>query len=110
MSEALEFASFWHGGPLNPFAYGCLAFVLRADSPEFGCTATTVASKSRAASASRMRDRFVPTNCLVRRYIVAGKPSIATFADMFRYRMIRETGCCWVDTDLVCLTRPWFTR
>ncbi len=29
---------------------------------------------------------------------------------MFRYRMIRETGCCWVDTDLVCLTRPWFTR
>ena len=28
---------------------------------------------------------------------------------MFRYRMIRETGCCWVDTDFVCLTRPEFT-
>ena len=28
---------------------------------------------------------------------------------MFRYRMIRETGCCWVDTDFVCLTNPEFT-
>ena len=27
---------------------------------------------------------------------------------MFRYRMIRETGCCWVDADLVCLTKPSF--
>ena len=50
-----------------------------------------------------------PDESLVRRFIAAGKPSIATFADMFRYRMIRETGCCWVDTDFVCLTRPEFT-
>ena len=27
---------------------------------------------------------------------------------MFRYRMIRETGCCWVDTDFVCLKKPSF--
>ena len=49
-----------------------------------------------------------PDESQVRRYIVDGKPSIATFADMFRYRMIQETGCCWVDADFVCLTRPSF--
>ena len=49
-----------------------------------------------------------PDETWVSRYIVNGKPSIAVFSDMFRYRMIRETGSCWVDTDLVCLTRPTF--
>ena len=51
-----------------------------------------------------------PDETLVARYFADGKPSIATFADMFRYRMIRETGLCWVDTDLVCLKRPGFAR
>ena len=27
---------------------------------------------------------------------------------MFRYRMIRETGFCWVDTDILCLSKPAF--
>ena len=49
-----------------------------------------------------------PDETLTRRFIANGKPSIATFADMFRYRMIRETGCCWVDTDLLCLNEPAF--
>ena len=39
---------------------------------------------------------------------VDGKPSIATFSDLFRYRMIRETGACWVDADLLCLRDPPF--
>ena len=27
---------------------------------------------------------------------------------MFRYRMMRQTGCCWVDTDMLCLSKPAF--
>jgi hypothetical protein len=49
-----------------------------------------------------------PDESLTRRFIANGKPSIATFADMFRYRMMRETGCCWVDTDMLCLSKPAF--
>ena len=45
---------------------------------------------------------------LTRRFIANGKPSLAHFADMFRYRMMRETGCCWVDTDMLCLSKPAF--
>ena len=29
---------------------------------------------------------------------------------MFRYKMIRETGCCWVDSDILCLRKPDFAR
>ena len=49
-----------------------------------------------------------PDRSLLSRYLVAGKPSLATFADFFRYRMIQETGCCWVDTDIICLRKPDF--
>jgi hypothetical protein len=49
-----------------------------------------------------------PDETLTRRFIASGKPSIATFADMFRYHMIRDRGFCWVDTDILCLTNPAF--
>ena len=42
------------------------------------------------------------------RYVVDHKPSIAAFADMFRYTMIGRTGCCWVDADILCLEKPDF--
>ncbi len=104
-----EFASFWHGGPLNPFAYACLA-----SFPEAGASLRLYSYDDRleVPPGVRLADArtICPDETLVRRYIVAGEPSIATFADMFRYRMIRDTGCCWVDTDLVCLRTPAFAR
>ncbi len=51
---------------------------------------------------------IVPDETLTRRFIANGKPSIATFADFFRYRMIQETGCCWVDTDILCAAHARF--
>ena len=51
-----------------------------------------------------------PDETLVDRFLVAGRPSLAAFADMFRYRMIERTGLCWVDADLVCLKKPGFAR
>ena len=103
-----EFASFWHGGQLDPFAYGCLA-----SFPLSGADIRLYSYDDRlevppGVSVADARS-ICPDESQVRRYIANGKPSIATFADMFRYRMIRETGCCWVDTDLVCLTKPSFT-
>lgn len=34
--------------------------------------------------------------------------SYAAFADWFRYRLMRETGHFWVDTDIVCLKPLYF--
>ncbi len=102
-----EFASFWHGGPLNPFAYGCLASFPEAGA---GICLYSYDESLEVPPGVRLEDArsICPDESQVRRYIVDGRPSIATFADMFRYRMIRETGRCWVDTDLVCLTKPAF--
>ena len=101
-----EFASFWHG-PLNPFAYACLA-----SFPRVGARLSVFSYDPELdlPPGVRLEDarRICPDETLVRRYLVGGKPSIATFADMFRYRMIRETGRCWVDTDLICLKEPGF--
>jgi len=106
-AEGCEFATFWAGGPLSPFAYACLA-----SFPQAGASLRLYSYDQRLAvpPGVRLTDAraVCPDETWVNRYIVNGKPSIAVFADMFRYRMIRETGSCWVDTDLVCLTRPTF--
>jgi hypothetical protein len=105
-ADGCEFASFWHG-PLNPFVYACLASFPRAG------VRLRLYSYDLALDLPpevRLEDarRICPDESLVRRYIANGKPSIATFADMFRYTMIQKTGSCWVDTDFICLTNPSF--
>lgn len=33
--------------------------------------------------------------------------SYGPFADMFRYKMIQQTGLTWTDTDNICLQKNW---
>jgi hypothetical protein len=105
-ADGCEFASFWHG-TLNPFAYACLASFAGAGA------------KLRVFSYDPLLDlppgvrledarTICPDESLIGRFIANGKPSLATFADFFRYRMIRDTGYCWVDADILCLTKPAF--
>jgi hypothetical protein len=101
-----EFGSFWLGA-LNPFAYACLA-----SFPQAGASLRVFSYDPRLdlpPGVQLMDARAIcPDETLTRRFIANGRPSIATFADMFRYRMIRETGYCWVDTDILCLGTPVF--
>jgi hypothetical protein len=105
-AEGCEFASFWHG-TLNPFAYACLS-----SFPAAGASLRVFSYNPRLdlpPGVRRADARAVcPDESLVGRFIADGKPSVATFADMFRYRMIRITGYCWVDTDILCLRKPAF--
>jgi hypothetical protein len=101
-----EFASFWHGA-LNPFAYACLA-----SFPQAGASLRVFSYDARLEPPPGVRladaRAIYSDETLTRRFVANGKPSIATFADMFRYRMIQETGFCWVDTDMLCLSKPAF--
>jgi hypothetical protein len=103
---SLDFGSFWYG-PLNPFAYACLA-----SFPQLGESVrlfTYDQNVELPRGVIRVDARTIcPDESLISRFIANGKPSIATFADMFRYRMMRQTGCCWIDTDMLCLSRPAF--
>jgi hypothetical protein len=101
-----EFGSFWHGR-LNPFAYACLS-----SFPQAGVRLRVYSYDPRLELPPGVRcadaRAICPDESLIHRFIANGKPSIATFADMFRYRMMRQTGCCWIDTDMLCLMRPTF--
>jgi hypothetical protein len=101
-----EFASFWHGN-LNPFAYACLS-----SFPQAGLSLRvfTYDRHLELPPGARHADArtICPDESLTHRFIANGKPSLAHFADMFRYRMMRQTGCCWIDTDMLCLSKPAF--
>jgi hypothetical protein len=107
-AAAPPFATFWQG-PLDAIAYGCMA-----SFAHFGVGLCVYSYEDRrdAPRGVEWADarRICPDESLRRRYIVDGKPSIAAFADMFRYRMIRQTGRCWVDSDILCLREPDFAR
>jgi len=106
LADDCEFASFWHGR-LNPFAYACLS-----SFPQAGVSLRVFTYDPHLELPPGVRHADARTICpdesLTRRFIANGKPSLATFADMFRYRMMRQTGCCWVDTDMLCLSKPAF--
>jgi hypothetical protein len=105
-AEGCEFGAFWQG-TLNPFAYACLA-----SFPEASASLSVFSYDPRLdlPPGVRLEDAraICPDESLTRRFVANGKPSIATFADMFRYRMIRDRGYCWVDTDILCLRNPAF--
>jgi hypothetical protein len=104
--DSCEFGSFWHG-TLHPFAYACLASFPRVGA---GLRVFSYDGRLDLPPGVRLEDARVicADESLTRRFIANGKASIASFADMFRYRMIRETGYCWVDTDVLCLMKPAF--
>jgi len=99
-----EFATFWHG-PLNAMTFSCLASFGRvgANLLVYSYDNRIVAPNGVELADAR---QVCPDQSLLWRYVAAGKPSLAKFADMFRYKLIQQTGCCWVDTDIVCLRKP----
>lgn len=107
MSADAGFASFWQG-PLNPFAWACLASFPRAGA-QLALYSYDPALDAPEGVTLRDAREICPDESWVARMTVAGKPSVATFSDLFRYRMIRATGACWVDADLICLRAPSFS-
>jgi hypothetical protein len=106
LTHEYEFGSFWHG-PLNPFVYACLSSFPQA---ELSLRLFSYDRHIELPPGVRHADArtICPDESLTHRFIANGKPSLATFADMFRYRMMQQTGCCWIDTDMLCLSRPPF--
>jgi hypothetical protein len=102
-----EFATFWHG-PLNAMTYSCLASFADVGA---GLRVYSYDDKIEVPGGIELADarRICPDESLLKRYISEGKPSLAKFADMFRYTLIRETGCCWMDADVICLGTPDFS-
>jgi hypothetical protein len=97
------FATFWQG-PLNALIRACLA-----SFPARGAALTLFSYDDRLdpPEGVGLRDarEICPDPGLMQRYIVAGRPSLATFSDRFRYEMMARENLCWVDADMLAL-RP----
>ena len=100
------FATFWHG-PLNPTVYSCAASFRVSGASLRIYTYESSLDAPEGVDVADART-ICPDESLLHRYLSAGKPSVATFSDRFRYSMIRQSGCCWVDADIICLTQPNF--
>ncbi|MCX5578959.1 hypothetical protein [Kaistia terrae] len=97
----VQFASFWYGQPLSAYEHLCISSFIKAghsfdlfsydleiNAPD-GC-------KVRSASEIYPKDKIFFYNEMP-------TPKVSAFSNMFRYRLVYETGCCWVDTDVLCL-------
>lgn len=93
------FASFWFGGALSPHSQLCVQSFLdhghqfRIYSYDANLA---VPDGCHVADASQIYN-----SDKVFFYKGAGE-KVSAFSNMFRYRMIFETGICWVDTDVLC--------
>jgi hypothetical protein len=102
------FGAFWHG-PLHPLSWACLA-----SFPAAGLRLRLYAFEAPAdpppgVEVADARE-IEPDASLVGRYIALGQVSFSKFSNLFRYRMIRRTGLCWVDADILCLSAPDFRQ
>lgn len=101
-----DFVSFWHG-PIDGLTYGCLA-----SFPYHGARLRLYSyhDNIKVPPGIDLADarEICPDTSLVGRYIADGKVEFSKFSNLFRYLLIKQTGCCWVDTDLICLRPPEF--
>jgi len=99
-----DFATFWHG-PLDPLTYTCLSSFAYHGAPlRLYC----YDPPNEVPEGVMLFDaaEIVADRGLIERYPVRGRPSISKFSNHFRYQLIRKTGACWVDSDILCLRKP----
>jgi hypothetical protein len=97
------FATFWQG-PLNALIRACLAS-FPARGAELIVFSYDMRLEPPEGVGLRDAREICPDAGLVQRYLVGGRPSLATFSDRFRYEMMAREDLCWVDADMLAL-RP----
>jgi len=100
-NELATFQSFWHGGPLTPYEAACLASFVRKGH-EFHLYTYHGDLEVPAGVKRCDAARILPPE----RYFTYGEEaregagSPAAFANLFRYKLLAESGGWWVDTDV----------
>lgn len=97
-------SSLWIG-PLTPLERICMESFVRHGHPYHLYVYQT---PSEAPLGVTIRDarEILPDEQIFRNVRGAGSGSYACFADLFRYKLLRDRGGFWVDTDVFCL-RPF---
>lgn len=95
----IEFASFWYGGPIPALSKHCLkSFITHGHVFRlFTYDKALVAPEGVIVCDA---SELYPESSVF--FYQGGGGKVSAFSNMFRYRMIYETGYCWVDTDVIC--------
>jgi hypothetical protein len=96
-----NFGSLWIGNPLSKVEQTALAsFVFYGHS--FTLFVYDMNIKVPRGIVKQDANKIIPES-----QIFKVQNSYGPFADMFRYKMIKETGLTWTDTDSICLRSDW---
>lgn len=96
-----SFGSLWVGRPLSKIEQTCLASFVYHGHKMF----LYVYDENLQVPKGVIK---VDANTIIsKNKIFKTDNSYGPFADMFRYKMIQETGLTWTDTDNVCLQKNW---
>lgn len=96
-----NFGSFWAGRPLSKIEQTCLAsFVYHGHS--FTLFVYDMNLEVPDGILKVDANEIIPKSKLFKT-----DKSYGPFADMFRYKMIQDTGLTWTDTDNICLKDKW---
>lgn len=96
-----EFGSLWVGRPLNKIEITCLSsFIYHGHG--FKLFVYDMNLKVPEGVQKLDANQIISSD-----KIFKTDNSYGPFADMFRYKMIQQTGLTWTDTDNICLQRKW---
>lgn len=96
-----DIASFWVGDPLTKIEQTCLSSFI-ANGHNMVLFVYDMDLKVPDGIIKRDASEILPES-----RIFKVDNSYGPFADMFRYKMIKETGFVWTDTDNICLRSDW---
>lgn len=96
-----SFGSLWVGRPLSKIEQTCLAsFVHHKHN-------MILFVYDKKLSVPDGVIKMDANEIIPKRKVFKTDNSYGPFADMFRYKMIQETGLTWTDTDNICLQKNW---
>lgn len=96
-----NFGSLWIGNPLSKVEQTALAsFIYHGH--EFTLFVYDMNLKVPKGITKEDANKIIPES-----EIFKVQNSYGPFADMFRYKMIQQTGLTWTDTDSICLRPDW---
>ena len=96
-----QIASLWIGNPLTKIEYMCISSFIQ-NGHDF--TLFVYDTKMQVPPGTKKEDA---RKIVKEDRIFKIDNSFGPFADMFRYKMIKDTGLIWTDTDNICLRPDW---
>lgn len=97
-------ASLWVGGPLNKIQEVCLASFVYYNHETY-LYVYDLDMNVPDGVVKLDANTIIPESQI---FYYHGQ--LAAFSDLFRYRMIMDTGMMWVDADVICLTKDFFNE